>query len=330
MASNQVESSPLAVAALGFVDRGATAADLEQRFDDAGADLRPGVAEALLSELRSLGLVRVARGGATAEYVLSSLGQRTVGRGFWTDAVVPMKDLERMRTDLLSIIAHELRTPITVMRTLTGLLLDPASEPTDEQRRTMLETMERNAERMQDLIGEILDLARYRSGTIGLQLRQFDARELAESAAATIRPLAEQRRQTVNLSVPDGRGPRVYGDRPRLDRALLNLVANAQRFAPDDGHLTLRLDETDADGFVRWSVTDDGPGISDEDQELLFERFFVGRHDPAKAREGLGLGLPTALAIAQAHGGTIEVRSRLGEGSTFSLVVPAAGPTEEI
>jgi signal transduction histidine kinase len=216
------------------------------------------------------------------------------------------------------------------MRTLTGLLLDPASEPTDEQRRTMLETMERNAERMQDLIGEILDLARYRSGTIGLQLRQFDARELAESAAATIRPLAEQRRQTVDLSVPDGRGPRVYGDRPRLDRALLNLVANAQRFAPDDGHVTLRLDETDADGFVRWSVTDDGPGISDEDQELLFERFFVGRHDPAKAREGLGLGLPTALAIAQAHGGTIEVRSRLGEGSTFSLVVPAAGPTEEI
>ena len=330
MASDPVESSTLAVAALGFVERGTTAADLEQRFDDAGADLRPGVAEALLGELQSLGLIRVARGGTTAEYVLSSLGQRVVGRGYWTDTAVPMKDLERMRTDLLSIIAHELRTPITVMRTLTGLLLDPASEPTDEQRRTMLETMERNAERMQDLIGEILDLARYRSGTIGLQLRQFDARELAESAAATIRPLAEQRRQTVDLSVPDGRGPRVYGDRPRLDRALLNLVANAQRFAPDDGHVTLRLDETDADGFVRWSVTDDGPGISDEDQELLFERFFVGRHDPAKAREGLGLGLPTALAIAQAHAGTIEVRSRLGEGSTFSLVVPAAGPPEEI
>ena len=111
----------------------------------------------------------------------------------------------------------------------------------------MLETMERNAERMQHLIGEILDLARYRSGTIGLQLRQFDARELAESAAATIRPLAEQRRQTVDLSVPDGGGPRVYGDRPRLDRALLNLVANAQRFAPDEGHVTLRLEKADGD-----------------------------------------------------------------------------------
>ena len=118
-----------------------------------------------------------------------------------------------MRTDFLSIIAHELRTPITVMRTLTGLLLDPASEPTAEQRRTMLETMERNAERMQHLIGEILDLARYRAGTIGLQLRQFDATELAESAVATIRPLAEGRNQTVVLRLPRGPAPRVYGDR---------------------------------------------------------------------------------------------------------------------
>ena len=123
-----------------------------------------------------------------------------------------------MRTDFLSVIAHELRTPITVMRTLTGLLLDPASDPTAEQRRTMLETMERNAERMQHLIGEILDLARYRAGTIGLQLRPFDAAELAESAVATIRPLAERRGQTVELEVPRGPVPRVYR-RPAATRS---------------------------------------------------------------------------------------------------------------
>ena len=121
--------------------------------------------------------------------------------------------------------------------------------------------------------------------------------------------------------------------RIRLIAAVALLVTSgasaASQTVGEAVHVTLRLDESDADGFVRWSVTDDGPGISHEDQELLFERFFVGRHDLAKAREGIGLGLPTALAIAQAHGGTIEVRSRLGEGSTFSLVVPAAGPTEE-
>ena len=325
MGSTGIESSSLAFAALALLDRGATVADLERRFADHGADLRAAVAEQLLTDLESLGLVRVARGGPPAEYVPTSLGTRVVARDSWADAAVPMRDLERMRTDFLSIIAHELRTPITVMRTLTGLLLDPASDPTDEQRRTMLETMERNAERMQDLIGEILDLARYRSGTISLQLRPFEARELAESAAATIRPLAEQRGQTVTLDLPDGRSQRVFGDRPRLDRALLNLVSNAQRFAPSTAGSRSGCTHRQR-GLVRWSVTDDGPGIPEEDQAFLFERFFVGRHDPDKAESGVGLGLPGALATAQAHGGTIEVDSRIGAGSTFSLVVPAAGP----
>jgi hypothetical protein len=214
MTRDGAASSPLAAAALAFVGRGATVADIERRFSADGAELRPGAAQALMTELESLGLVRVARRAPVGHYVHTSLGRRLVDRGHWGDAAVPLKDLERMRTDFLSVIAHELRTPITVMRTLTGLMLDPASEPTDEQRRTMLETMERNAERMQDLVGDILDLARYRSGTISLQLRQFDASELAASAVSTIRPLAEGRGQTVELRVPRGRGPRVYGDRP--------------------------------------------------------------------------------------------------------------------
>jgi signal transduction histidine kinase len=322
------ESSPLAIAALALIQDGATVADLEHRFSEHGADLRPGIVEDLLNELESLGLVRVARGVPARKYVLSSLGRRLVEHRAWTDAAGPMKDLERMRTDFLSILAHELRTPITVMRTLTGLLLDPASDPTDEQRRTMLETMERNAERMQHLIGEILDLARYRAGTIGLQLRQFDANELAESAVATIRPLAEGRNQTIELHIPRGPGQRVFGDRPRLDRALLNLVANAHHFAPDGGRITVRLKRPCA-YMVRWSVTDNLRGISAWNQARLFERFFVGRHDHPTPQEGVGLGLPRALAIAQAHGGSIEVRSRPGRGSTFTLVVPAAGPPQE-
>jgi signal transduction histidine kinase len=312
-----------------LVDDGTSAAELERRFAELGADLRAGVADAILTELGTLGLVSVGPGTEPHRFVLTSLGRRLAARSAWTEAAAAsLKDLERMRTDLLSIIAHELRTPITVMRTLTGLLLDPASDPSDEQRRTMLETMERNADRMQHVIDEILDLARYRSGNVGLQLRQFDAVDIAESALATISPLASQRRQTVRLVAPKRPGPRVFGDRPRLDRALLNLVANAQRFAPDGGHITIRL-TAPADGTIRWAVTDDGPGIAPEDQARLFERFFVGRRSGA-SEEGVGLGLPRALAIAQAHGGTIEVKSRLGRGSTFTLVAPAAGPPDHV
>ena len=318
----------MAAAALEFVGPGATVADLERRFSAEGADLRSGTGTALLAELESLGLIRVARGAPAPEYVLTSLGQRLVDRESWTDAAMPLKDLERMRTDFLSVIAHELRTPITVMRTLSGLLLDPSSEPTDEQRRTMLETIERNAERMQDLIGEVLDLARYRSGTISLQLRQFDA--------TRARRLVRRHHQAAGRAAPPvGRAPGPAGAgsarvrrpatarpgaaEPRRQRPAVRARRGPCRGPPP----------ADPGRAVRWSVTDDGPGISTEDQAHLFERFFVGRRGSKEAQEGVGLGLPRALAIAQAHGGTIEVRSRLGHGSTFSLVVPAAGPPEE-
>ena len=320
--------SPMTLVSLVVLGERGTVAELSRRLTAAGLDVDAARAQGYASELEALGLIHVARGGRTPEYARTDLGARMLEDVDGSKASSPLQELERLRTDLLSIVAHELRTPITVMRTLTGLLLDPASDPSDEQRRTMLETMERNAERMQHLIGEILDLARYRAGTIGLQLRQFDAAELAESAVATIRPLAAGRNQTVELRLPRGSAPRVFGDRPRLDRALLNLVANAQRFAPDGGRITVRLHRP-VDGMISWSVTDDGPGIPLEDQAHLFERFYVGPHDPNEAHQGVGLGLPRALAIAQAHGGTIDVRSRPGHGSTFTLVVPVAGPPEE-
>jgi signal transduction histidine kinase len=322
------DRSPLAGAALVFVRRGATVEELESLFAAAGADLRPGAAQDLLTGLESLGLVHVARRGRSRRYVRSSLGRRFVDQDVWRVASGALKDLEDLRSDVLSVTMHELRTPITVIRTLAGLLLDPSSDPTDEQRRTMLLTMERNAERMQHLLHQILDLARYRSGTIDLQVRRFDPIEVCRSVVATIQPLADGRDQVVEFHVtgdpPDG----VCGDRPRVEQALLNLLANAHHFAPTAGHITLDLDGP-TDGMIRWSVKDDGPGIRADDQTRLFERFFVKRPPGNAAHDGVGLGLPTALAIAEAHGGSIDVASRLGHGSTFTLRIPVAGPSME-
>ena len=326
MTSSVLDGSPLSLAALRLIAPVASAPDLGRRFADLGAGLHDGVAEGLLEELAGLGLVRVAR-GEDRTYVLTSLGQQIVDRGLTEEASTILKDVERLRTDLLSTIAHELRTPLTVVRTSTGLLLDPASQPTDEQRTAMLETIERNAERMQRLIGDILDLARFRSGSIRLQLRRFDATDLASAVVAAVQPLADQRRQVLEIDVSDGAGPHVFGDRPRLERALLNLVSNALKFSPDAGRVIVRVRHA-APGDVSWTVVDAGPGIAATDQVRLFERFFVGGQDQHSAGEGVGLGLPTALAIAQAHGGTIEVESSPGHGSTFTLVVPADGPPE--
>lgn len=326
MAKVPKDGPPLLFAALAMIEEGATTAELEQRFAVHGADLRPGVAKGLLAELASLGLVRVARAAPTFRYVLTSLGQQLNESGLSGETAASLKNLERLRTDLLSTMAHELRTPLTVVRTSAGLLLDPSSSPSPEQATAMLQTIERNAERMQQLVGDILDLARFRTGAIRLQRRLFDATEVADAAIATIRPLADQRQQIIDLEAAHP-SSRVYGDRRRIERALLNLVSNAHRYSPRGGRIVVSVDLRA--GSTCWMVTDEGPGISLEDQARLFERFFVGRSDRHGAHEGVGLGLPTALAIAQAHGGSIQVRSRPGEGSSFSLVIPHDGESEE-
>jgi signal transduction histidine kinase len=320
--------SPLAVSALALIGDGATPPDLEHRFAAAGTDLHRGVAAALLEDLAALGLVRVARTiDSLPCYVPTTLGQQRLDATPLGREAPLLADLERLRTDLLATIAHEVRTPLTAIRTSAGLLLDPASQPTDDQRQALLRTIERNAERIQRIAGDILELARFRAGHVGLQLRRFDAAGLAESAVASVAPLAVGRDLRFEVSVPASGRPRVYGDHRRLEQALVNLVSNAQRFSPEGG--TIRVAVVVVGERVEWRVSDDGPGITAEDQDRLFERFFVARTDRSSAREGVGLGLPTALAIAQAHGGTIRVDSAPGRGSTFTLAVPVAGPGEE-
>lgn len=301
---------------------------MEARFAAAGVSLEAGLAEALLGELAQLGLVRVARRGAGgARYVATSLGQRATESSVHAMPATSLEELERLRTDLTSTIAHELRTPLTAVRTGVGLLLEPTAHPSEAQRRALLESIERNAERMQRLITDLLDLSRFRAGSVALQLRRFRAIALAQGVVGLVGPIAGKRDLSLTVvgSVSDGH--EVYGDRRRLEQALLNLVANAVRFSPEGAEVRLVIARDGA--MTTWSVTDAGPGIPAEDQPRLFERFFVGRGDTATPSDGIGLGLPTALAIAQAHAGSIEVDSAVGRGSTFTLVVPTRGPGDE-
>lgn len=316
--------SPLALAALALIGEGASAATLVERYAAAEATIEPATAERLLEQLAGLGLVRVARGSdADRVFVVTSLGLRA-GASMTTDptAAATLLGLEEMRTDLLSTIAHELRTPLTAIRTSVGLLRDPDSAPDPGQRQALLGTIERNAVRMQRLVGDTLDLTRFRAGRIQLQLRRFDAVAVARSVAASTSPDSQSR---IDIEDP-GRPVWVFGDRRRLDQALLNLVSNALRYSPEQERVTIVVAEVPPE--VRWTVVDRGPGIPDDDRAHLFERFFVGRRDRSGRQNGVGLGLPIALAIAQAHDGRIDVVSELGDGTSFTIAVPADGPPE--
>ena len=327
MAADSLMPSPLLHAVLPLVGEGATVADVGTRLADLGVLTDAGLVEALIDEAATLGLVRVATSRTAGNrFVLTSLGQRIVDGNVVTGSDADrLRDLESLRTDLSATIAHELRTPLTAIRTCASLLLAEDAHPTPEQHRTLVQTIERNAERMQRVVGDILDLARFRAGSITLQLRRFDAVAMAEAVVASVEPVARDRAITFALEAPH-RPLAVFGDHRRIEQALVNLVSNAQRFSPDGAvvGIDVRRDGT----WVRLTVRDTGPGIPTADQARLFERFFVGRSDRAEARDGVGLGLPTALAIAQAHGGTIEVVSAPGAGSSFTLVVPIDGPDD--
>ena len=316
--------SALAVAGLCLVGEGVRTADLVDRFAAEGVPIQADRAEAVLAELAGMGLTRVARASPEGQvHVLTVLGERAVGAvmAFRTEQAAQLEELESLRTDLLSTIAHELRTPLTAVRTSVGILRDPATAPDADQRARLLATIERNADRMQRLVGDILDLTRFRAGRIQLQLRRFDAADMTRSAVASF-PDADER---FEVSLP-GHRVALYGDRRRLEQALVNLLSNARKYSP---HETPGAVTVEADGdAIQWRVADRGTGIPPSDLPRLFERFFVGRNDRSGSRDGVGLGLPIALAIAQAHGGRIEVQSEPGHGSTFTMAVPVAGPRD--
>ncbi len=318
----------LAMAALHLIDKGATAADLAERFGTLGAAIARPRAAALLERLVALGLAYTpASRHDDAYYVPTTLGQKYTSAALagQSDVAARLEELEYLRTDLLATVAHELRTPLTAIRTCVGLLLDPGTSPGPTEREQLLQTIERSSDRMQRVLADLLDLARFRAGRVQLQLRRFDARQLARDTAAVMAPLLKERGQTLELVLPTA-PVWVYGDHRRLEQVVVNLLANAHKFSPDGG--PVRLAVAEAGNEVIWSVTDRGPGIAAEDQPRLFERFFTAAGRAGSSRVGMGLGLPIAMAIALAHGGTITVETAVGQGSTFSLRVPAQGPPE--
>lgn len=320
--------SPLAVAALALIRDGATAADLESRFTAIGAAVDRVTTAALLDELAHLGLARAVRtSGADDAYWTTPFGDRLLAASFSgrTEHIDLLSELEQMRSDLISTIAHELRTPLTAVRTSVGLLLDPSVQPSPQEGRELLQRIDRNASRMQRVVGDILDLARFRAGGVQLQLRRFKAAEVAHAAIASVTSLAQSRGQTIDFRASDD-PIWVFADHRRLEQALINLLSNAQKYSADGASIEVSV--AARDDTVVWTVADHGRGIEAADKARLFERFFVAGRDRSDATAGVGLGLPITLAIVQAHDGRIEVDSRAGHGSTFSIVVPATGPRE--
>jgi signal transduction histidine kinase len=323
--STAIPSGSLAWMVLRLTSTPCSAGDLVERFASERAQVDIGRATELLEELAGLGLVLTVGTGKTPVYMRTHLGEQLAeSLGDGRDMRAYLGELEELRTNLFSTVAHELRTPLTAIRTAVGLLRDPNTRATADERQDLLASVERNAERLQRLAESTLELARFRSGQLRLQLRRFDARDFADDVRLAMKPTLEAKGQHLVVAV-DKQPIWVFADHRRIERAVINLVSNAHKFSPNGSEIrfTVRRDGTN----VCWEVADDGHGIAEEEQPLLFERFFVSASD--RAAGGSGLGLPIVLVTAQAHGGRVEVESKPGAGSVFRLIVPTRGPRNQ-
>jgi signal transduction histidine kinase len=257
------------------------------------------------------------------------------GWNFVGTDITEARATERMKDQFVSLISHELRTPLTSILGYLELLLDDEDDPLTEEQRQYLRTVERNAHRLLRLVGDLLFTAQVEAGRFTLQPEDVDLVAVVRAAEETIRVAAASGGVDVVVDVPD-RPIVVTGDPVRLGQACDNLVSNAVKFTPAGGRVTLSLrsawrtpdgepaeeERPGAEPVAVLSVSDTGIGIPADEHGQLFRRFFRASTATRSTVAGVGLGLSITKAITTAHGGTLELQSADGQGTTFRLTLP--------
>jgi two-component system sensor histidine kinase BaeS len=239
----------------------------------------------------------------------------------FNDMAAALETAEMQRQQLLADTAHDLRTPISIMQSHLEAMLDGVFPTTPENLGTVYE----ETLRLSRLVGDVRTLSLVEAGQLPLDKQAVDLTELVSQAAASFAPLAEA--DGIQLVTELQPIPSVQADPARIHQVLANLIANALRYAPQSNQQPpiVSLTVTAVADQVTAKISDNGPGLTPEQQASVFDRFW--RSDVARSREqgGSGLGLAIAKGIVQAHGGTIGVESKQGQGATFWFSLPSSG-----
>jgi two-component system, OmpR family, phosphate regulon sensor histidine kinase PhoR len=229
-----------------------------------------------------------------------------------------LKQLERQREEFVANVSHELRTPLSLIKGYVETLLDGAKDNPEVAER-FLKIIERNSNRLDLLIQDLLTISALESGRMKLELQPVPLRGLADKVLNFLHGKAENKNVTLVNALPEFT---VNADANRLDQVLANLVDNAIKYGRADGTVTVGGQKT-GEGRLEIFVRDDGPGIPAESLDRVFERFY--RVDKARSRDqgGTGLGLAIVKHIVQAHGGEVRCESVPGQGATFFFTLPA-------
>ncbi|HEX3127840.1 MAG TPA: ATP-binding protein [Thermoanaerobaculia bacterium] len=224
------------------------------------------------------------------------------------------------KSQFLANVSHELRTPLNAIIGYTHLLLEGVSGEISRPQREKLNRMDSNARHLLSIINDLLDLARIESGKMPVQLERVVLQELIDEVMTEVEPLIDRTTLAVTRHIsPDV--PEIHTDRQKVKQIVLNLLSNALKFTPQ-GSVSIRLEYDAENDNICVSVADSGIGISDENQKTIFEAFQQADSSYARRQGGTGLGLTICRRLASILDGRITLVSRLGEGSTFTLVLP--------
>ena len=228
--------------------------------------------------------------------------------------------LEQAKSDFVATASHELRSPLTSIKGFIELLESTNSENLTERQHEFIGIVLQSTDRLVELVNDLLDIARIESGQFEIHARSVDLRSTVEEVAALMQPRLLDKRQRLDLQIAEPRSS-ALADPARVRQIVTNLVTNAHLYTGEEGAITVRLEGDRA--ATRITVSDSGRGMSAEDVRRVFDRFYRGTSDERKS-PGTGLGLAIVKSLVDMHGGSVDVASEPGRGTTFTVTLPAA------
>jgi K+-sensing histidine kinase KdpD len=223
---------------------------------------------------------------------------------------------EQMKTDLLSMVSHEFRTPLSIIKGYISTLLRISEDWENNQRRDFLMDIDQETDYLTKLVGNLLDMSRLDTGVMMLEKDWYQISEIVEWAEKSLNIVTKD--HNLRIQIPSEL-PDIYIDRIRIGQVLINLCENAARYSSPGSQII--VDASQSDDSIIISVVDKGEGIFPEHLERVFERFYR-INSKNNFNSGIGLGLPICRGIVEAHGGEIRVESEVGQGSIFSVSLP--------
>lgn len=236
--------------------------------------------------------------------------------------VSEQKRQERIKTEFVATASHQLRTPLSSIKTSINLLLASVDEDFKPPLLRLLNNIKSSSLRMERLVNDLIELTNLQSGRVQLQRRYLEASQIVDKAVELVREPLETRLQTLNIVLPE-HPLYVEADYLRIGQVLGHLISNASKFSAEGKKIELEV-STGPNRQVVFSVRDEGIGIAPEEQTLIFEKFYQSQVEENAAQVGGGLGLPLAKALVELNGGKLWLESTPGKGSTFYFSLPAA------